>query len=82
MDKARSLGLAYRDNVEIDVTETVLAINDSYSEFGKGFYHYFSKRFFRSVGIAPEKGTSATTSRIGETIDGSMQAYPVDAHTG
>lgn len=69
MDKARAQGL---DKVEIDVTETVPAINDSYSEFGKGFYHYFSKRFFRSVGIAPEKGTSATTSRINETIDGSV----------
>ncbi|MGY4177664.1 uncharacterized protein (DUF2235 family) [Bradyrhizobium sp. USDA 4518] len=46
MDKAGALGLAYRDKVEIDVTEIVPAINDSYSEFGKGLYHYFSKRFF------------------------------------
>lgn len=71
-DKAGALGLSYRDKVEIDVTEKVPAINDSYSEFGKGLYHFFSKRFFRSVRIAPKKGTAATTSRINETIDGSV----------
>lgn len=72
MEKAGALGLAYRDTVEIDATEKAPAINDSYSEFGKGFYHFFSKRFFRSVGIAPETGTAATTTRINETIDGSV----------
>jgi hypothetical protein len=72
MDKAGALGLAYRDKVEIDVTEKVPTINDSYSEFGEGIYQILSKRFFRSVGIAPETGTAATTSRINETIDGSV----------
>ncbi|MCG2665731.1 DUF2235 domain-containing protein [Bradyrhizobium sp. GCM10023182] len=72
MDKAGALGLAYRDKVEIDVTEKAPAINDSYSEFGKGLYHLFSKRFFRPVGPPPETGTAATTSRINETIDGSV----------
>jgi uncharacterized protein (DUF2235 family) len=72
MDKAGALGLIYRDKVQIDVTEKAPAINDSYSEFGEGFYHLFSKRFFRPVGIAPETGTAGTTSRINETIDGSV----------
>ncbi|WP_262048161.1 DUF2235 domain-containing protein [Bradyrhizobium sp. Bra78] len=72
MDKAGKLGLAYRGKVEIDATEKLSAINDSYSEFGKGFYHFFSKRFFRPVGTPPETGTAATTSRINETIDGSV----------
>ncbi|MDN4982140.1 DUF2235 domain-containing protein [Bradyrhizobium sp. WYCCWR 13022] len=72
MEKAGALGLAYRDKVEIDVTEKVPTINDSYSEFGKGLYHLFSKRFFRPVGTPPETGTAATTSRINETIDGSV----------
>lgn len=72
MDKAGALGLAYRDKVDIDVTQVAPPINDSYREFGKGFYRLFSKPFYRSVGIAPDKGTAATTSRINETIDGSV----------
>ncbi|NOJ39063.1 DUF2235 domain-containing protein [Bradyrhizobium australiense] len=72
MEKAGALGLAYRDKVEIDTTEAAPPINDSYREFGKGWYHFFSKRFYRSVGTPPEKGTAATTSRINETIDGSV----------
>jgi Uncharacterized alpha/beta hydrolase domain (DUF2235) len=72
MEKAGALGLAYRDKVEIDVTEKDPTINDSYCEFGEGLYRIFSKRFFRPVGIAPETGTEATTERINETIDGSV----------
>jgi ParB-like chromosome segregation protein Spo0J len=72
MDKAGAVGLAYRDSVEIDATEVAPPINDSYREFGKGFYHFFSKPFYRPVGLAPEKGSEATTSRINETIDGSV----------
>jgi hypothetical protein len=47
-------------------------INDSYREFGRGSYHFFSKPFYRSVGVAPDKGTTATTSRVNATIDGSV----------
>jgi hypothetical protein len=72
MEKAGAQGLVYRNTVDIDVTQVVPPINDSYREFGKGFYHLFSKRFYRSVGTAPDKGTAATTSRINETIDGSV----------
>ena len=72
MEKAAALGLSFREKVQIDVTEKMPTINDSYAEFGKGFYHWISKRFFRSVGIPPEKGTAAITSRINETIDGSV----------
>jgi uncharacterized protein (DUF2235 family) len=72
MGKAGALGLVYRDKVEIDATQIAPPINDSYREFGRGFYHLFSKPFYRSVGTAPDKGTVATTSRINETIDGSV----------
>jgi len=72
MEKAGALGLTYRDKVEIDVTEKDPTINDSYCEFGEGLYRIFSKRFFRPVCIAPETGTEATTTRINETIDGSV----------
>ena len=47
-------------------------INDSYREFGNGLYHFFSKPFYRPVALPPDKGTQATTSRINETIDGSV----------
>lgn len=57
MEKAANLGLVFRQEVQIDVTEHVPKINDSYAEFGKGFYHWLSKRFFRLVGLPPEKGT-------------------------
>jgi uncharacterized protein (DUF2235 family) len=72
MGKAGGLGLTYRDAVEVDTAQIAPPINDSYAEFGKGFYHFFSKPFYRSVGAAPEKGTAATTSRINETVDGSV----------
>jgi hypothetical protein len=72
MEKAGALGLVYRDKVEIDATQVAPPINGSYREFGKGLCHFFSKPFYRSVGIAPDKGTSATTSRVIETIDSSV----------
>src|SRR5262249_53331055 len=72
MEKAGALGLVYRDKVEIDTTQAVPPINDSYREFGKGLYHFFSRPFYRPVGTLPAKGTEATTSRINETVDGSV----------
>jgi hypothetical protein len=72
MNKAGALGLVYRDTVDIDTTQVAPPVNDSYREFGNGFYHLFSKRFYRSVGTAPEKGSTSTTSRINETIDDSV----------
>jgi uncharacterized protein (DUF2235 family) len=72
MDKAGALGLAYRDVIDVDTTQVVPPINDSYREFGKGLYHFFSKPFYRRVALPPDKGTQATTSRINETIDGSV----------
>lgn len=72
MNKAGALGLVYRDTVDIDTTQVAPPVNDSYREFGNGFYHLFSKPFYRSVGAAPEKGSTSTTSRINETIDDSV----------
>jgi hypothetical protein len=72
MEKGAALGLVFREQVVIDETQTAPQINDSYREFGKGFYHFFSKPFYRSVGAEPQIGSAATTSRINETIDGSV----------
>jgi len=70
--EGRALGLVFREQVVVDETQTAPPINDSYREFGKGFYHFFSKPFYRCVGAAPQIGSTATTSRINETIDGSV----------
>jgi uncharacterized protein (DUF2235 family) len=72
MEKAAARGLIFREQVVIDETQTAPPINDSYREFGSGFYHFFSKPFYRSIGAAPQIGSAATTSRINETIDGSV----------
>jgi uncharacterized protein (DUF2235 family) len=72
MDKAAGLGLVFRDRVVIDTAQVVPPINDSYREFSHGYYRFFSRRFYRPVGAPPDQGTQATTSRINETIDGSV----------
>jgi hypothetical protein len=72
MEKAAACGLVFREQIVVDETQTAPPINDSYREFGSRFYHFFSKPFYRSVGAAPQIGSAATTSRINETIDGSV----------
>jgi hypothetical protein len=72
MDKAAGLGLVFRDQVSIDVSQVAPPVTDSYREFAWGLYRFVSRPFYRPVGLAPDKGTEATTSRINETIDGSV----------
>lgn len=72
MDKAAGLGLAFRDQVSIDVSQVVPPVTDSYREFGWGLYRFISRPFYRPVGLPPQRGTDATTTRINETIDGSV----------
>jgi uncharacterized protein (DUF2235 family) len=72
MDKAAATGLLFRDQVVIDTAQVAPPISDSYREFAHGFYRFVSRRFYRPVGIPPEEGTLGTTTRINETIDGSV----------
>jgi uncharacterized protein (DUF2235 family) len=72
MDKAAGLGLVFRDQVTIDTAQVAPPVTDSYREFAHGFYRFVSRPFYRPVGPPPDKGTQATTSRINETIDGSV----------
>jgi hypothetical protein len=72
MDKAAGLGLVFRDQVTIDTAQVAPPVTDSYREFAHGFYRLVSRPFYRPVGPPPDKGTQATTSRINETIDGSV----------
>jgi uncharacterized protein (DUF2235 family) len=72
MGKAAATGLLFTGQVEMDTLQSVPPIMDSYREFAGGFLHFLTRPFYRPVGIPPEAGTEATTSRINETIDGSV----------
>jgi uncharacterized protein (DUF2235 family) len=72
MEKAAANGLMFTDQVDIDTLQSVPPIRDSYREFAGGFLHFLTRPFYRPVGPPPEAGTEATTSRINETIDGSV----------
>jgi hypothetical protein len=72
MDKAAATGLVFRDQVVIDTAQVAPPISDSYRESAHGFYRFVSRRFYRPVRIQPERGTLGTTTRINETIDGSV----------
>ena len=72
MDKAAATGLVFCDQVVIDTAQVAPPISDSCREFAHGFYRFVSRRFYWPVGIPPEKGTLGTTTRINETIDGSV----------
>lgn len=72
MEKAASLGLVFRNEVSLDVSQVAPPVTDSYREFAWGLYRFVSRPFYRPVGLPPDKGTQATTSRINETVDGSV----------
>jgi uncharacterized protein (DUF2235 family) len=72
MGKAASLGLSFRDTFVADQQSPTAPITDSFAEFGWGIAQYFSSRFYRPIGSDPERGTTRTTERINETIDGSV----------
>jgi uncharacterized protein (DUF2235 family) len=72
MDKAAALGLRFRSGFKMDQADHVSPIPDSYADFTPIWVRPFSKRFFRPVGLGPQIGTERTTSRINETIDGSV----------
>lgn len=72
MDKAAGLGLVFRRQVTLDVSQVTPPLTDSYREFAWGLYRLVSRPFYRPVGLPPNKGTQATTSRINETVDGSV----------
>jgi uncharacterized protein (DUF2235 family) len=72
MDKAGALGLVFRDQVAIDYSQVAPTVTDSYREFAYGLYRFVSRPFNRPVGLALDEGTQAATSRINETIDGSV----------
>ena len=70
--QGRRAGLVFRDQIAIDTMQIAPLVADSYREFAHGFYRFISRPFHRPVAPTPDAGTQATTSRINETIDGSV----------
>lgn len=72
MQKASNLGLAFRNDLELEGDEHLGAISDSYKEFLNGAYPWVSKRSYRSVAPEPFVGATGTHARVNETIDTSV----------
>ena len=72
MQKATGLGLVFRNEISLDVSQVAPPVTDSYREFAWGLYRFVSRPFYRPVGLSLDKGPQATTSRINETVDGSV----------
>lgn len=72
LSKAAALGLQFRDTFVADGQTPTAPITDSFEQFGWGIAHYFTRRFYRPIGIDPVRGTEDTTERINETIDGTV----------
>jgi hypothetical protein len=71
MDKAAMHGLRFRPGPELDTPDHSAPIADSYATFGNPVLRLFSKRFQRPIGTE-QRGSEKTTSRINETIDGTV----------
>jgi uncharacterized protein (DUF2235 family) len=72
MDKAAALGLRFRGPPEFEPQDPLAPVTDSYAQFGNPLLRLFSPRYHRPIGIDPDKGSTRTTERINETIDGSV----------
>jgi len=72
MEKATLHGLALRAGFVTDAPDPKAPVADTYATFGPWLLRQFTPRFHRPVGPAPSVGTKFTTSRINETIDGSV----------
>jgi uncharacterized protein (DUF2235 family) len=72
MGKAAALGLQFRRSFVADQQVPTAPITDSYAQFLKGWYRLIARRFYRPIGADPQVGTERTTTRINETIDGTV----------
>ncbi|MER9368180.1 hypothetical protein NKI66_19510 [Mesorhizobium sp. M0518] len=72
MAKAAAHGLSFRSAVDVDQTNVMPAVADSYGAFLYGLYRFTSKPYYRPLGSPPLVGRDATPSTINETIDASV----------
>jgi uncharacterized protein (DUF2235 family) len=74
MKKASLHGLAFRNDVELDGDVLRAAVCDSYREFMYGIYRWFSRPYFRPIGLPAAPTKDGTDSNVNETIDASVFA--------
>jgi uncharacterized protein (DUF2235 family) len=81
MKKASSLGLAFKNDIDLDGDALKADIADSYREFMDGAYSKFSRRYYRPIGEAPREDDDGTHTNVNETIDGSVfDRYRADSN--
>ncbi|MCE4224618.1 DUF2235 domain-containing protein [Methylobacterium sp. C25] len=72
MEKAALSGLRFRSGFETDAPEATAPIADSYAQFVPRPLRLIERPFDRPIGAPPWVGSAKTTTRINETIDGSV----------
>lgn len=70
--KARSLGLEFRAEIEVDDGAVDAPISDSYREFMRGAYSRIGGRHHRPIGVPPGRDPNATYINVNEMIDASV----------
>lgn len=68
-DKAEALGLCFRYPVNVDGDMATATIIDSYGNFMRGAYSWFTKRYYRPIGQIEMKVQGAESVTVNETID-------------
>ncbi len=71
-EKAETLGLTLRDDIEVESGSEPAPIADSYASFLDGIYRVLSPRFYRPIGDAPQSRDGYWVATINETIDASV----------
>jgi len=72
INRAESCGLTMKRHLDIDGSEMLSPISDSYKEFLHGAYCKVSKRFYRPIGANPIVQSDGSHDTINETIDASV----------
>lgn len=70
--RAADLGLAFRNEVDLDGEINNAVIADSHREFLSGIYSRISRRTHREIGAPPEERENGYHHRVNETIDASV----------
>lgn len=72
MQKASERGLAFKNMLEVDGSEHLGAIADSYKEFLHGAYSKICSRNYRLIGADPLVTQNSSHTNVNETIDASV----------
>jgi uncharacterized protein (DUF2235 family) len=69
--KAKEAGLHFSHEIELDGTEHLFPLVDSFKQFLKGFYRILrlGKRYYRTIGLPREEKETGWVETVDETID-------------